>query len=148
MLPRQITYLRPPDQANSFVPTLLRPLELSCRSFCNSDPLFSIPCSLFSQNTRGMGASLRRLFPLSVSLPTASKGALSPPIDFLTLCFHSLTNPFSRNSFPFKSIQNPGVWGANHPLHAWVQVMQVADGIAVRSQSGRKGNSGKAKTQN
>src|ERR1700730_15072721 len=31
----------------------LQPLELSCLSFCNSHPLFSIACSLFSQNTGG-----------------------------------------------------------------------------------------------
>src|SRR5713226_1887664 len=31
----------------------LQPLELSCLSFCNSCHLFSIACSLFSQNTRG-----------------------------------------------------------------------------------------------
>jgi hypothetical protein len=30
-------------------------------------------------------------------------------IDSFPLCFHGLTNPFSRKSFPFKSIQNPRV---------------------------------------
>jgi hypothetical protein len=34
---------------------LLRALCRSCRSFCNSDPLFSRACTLFCQNTRGMG---------------------------------------------------------------------------------------------
>jgi len=32
---------------------LLRALELSCRSFCNSDPLFSTACTLFCQNAGG-----------------------------------------------------------------------------------------------
>ena len=34
------------------------------------------------------------------------------PIDLQVLYFHTLTNPFSRNPFPFSSIQNPpGVGG-------------------------------------
>jgi hypothetical protein len=33
--------------------------------------------------------------------------------NLFALCFHNLTNPFSRNSFIFTSIQIPrGVWGA------------------------------------
>ncbi|SRR6266404_2475178 len=32
------------------------------------------------------------------------------PIDLQVLSFHTLTNPFSRNPFPFSSIQNPGGW--------------------------------------
>src|SRR5260370_23016543 len=39
----------------SFPSNLLRPLELSCRSFPNADPLFSMLCGLFCQNTRGGG---------------------------------------------------------------------------------------------
>src|SRR5712664_3069769 len=40
------------------------------------------------------------------------------------LCFHTLTNPFSRNSFPFTSIQNPrGCYSTvdSHSgrLHSW-----------------------------
>src|SRR5882762_6626944 len=33
----------------------LRALILSCRSFCKSNPFFSIACGLFVQNTRGWG---------------------------------------------------------------------------------------------
>jgi hypothetical protein len=50
-------------------------------------------------------------------LPRASKGALALLVDFLTLRFHNLTNPFSSNPFPFTSIQNPrGVGGCEPPL--------------------------------
>ena len=35
-------------------------------------------------------------------------GIPAPLIDFHTLCFHGLTNPFSSNPFPFTSIQNGG----------------------------------------
>jgi hypothetical protein len=33
-------------------------------------------------------------------------------VDLLVLCFHNLTNPFSRNSRVFTSIQNPQVFGS------------------------------------
>jgi hypothetical protein len=39
----------------SFPSIVLRTLFLSCRSFPNSNPLFSTVCRLFSQNTGGMG---------------------------------------------------------------------------------------------
>jgi hypothetical protein len=35
----------------------LRTLELSCRSFPNAHPLFSMLCGLFCQNTRVCGVS-------------------------------------------------------------------------------------------
>src|ERR1700738_4227021 len=35
----------------------------------------------------------------------------------LPLCFHILTNPFSRNSFTFTSIQNPGGVGGFSALY-------------------------------
>src|ERR1700732_2371716 len=45
--------------------------------------------------------------PLESALPSCclsyKQSAFLPP-----LCFHNLTNPFSRKSFPFTSIQNPG----------------------------------------
>ena len=40
----------------SFPSNPLRTLELSCRSFHSSRPLFSMLCTLFSQNTRGCGS--------------------------------------------------------------------------------------------
>src|SRR5258708_153055 len=39
----------------------LRTLILSCRSFCNSRPFFSIACGLFLQNTGGVGVPLRHV---------------------------------------------------------------------------------------
>ena len=38
-------------------------------------------------------------------------------IDFYRLCFHILTNPFSRNPFRFTSIQNPGGWADSLRLY-------------------------------
>src|SRR5712692_2198762 len=46
--------------AKSLPDNNLRTLALSCRSFFNLDPLFSITCGLFSQNTRGVGGSIAR----------------------------------------------------------------------------------------
>ncbi len=43
----------------SFPSNRLRTLELSCRSFPTSRPLFSMLCGLFSQNTRGCGGGSR-----------------------------------------------------------------------------------------
>ena len=46
--------------------------------------------------------------------PLFSFHALTNPsstvIDLQALYFHTLTNPFPRNPFPFTSIQNPGGW--------------------------------------
>jgi len=51
--------------------------------------------------------------------PLFSFHALTNPsstlIDLQVLYSQTLTNPFSRNRFPFTSIQNPGVVGANAP---------------------------------
>src|SRR5229473_3191630 len=44
--------------AKSFPHNNLRTLVLSCRSFFNPDPLFSITCGLFSENTGGGGVAL------------------------------------------------------------------------------------------
>ncbi len=56
---------------------LLRALELSCRSFCNSDPLFSTACTLFCQNAGGVGMSLAsRCDPWTLS---GSRRRLPPP---------------------------------------------------------------------
>jgi hypothetical protein len=65
----------------------------SFHPFRNHHPFFSIACTLFCKNTRGGGIQSR--FGVSVA------------IDFLSLCFHGVTNPFFRNSFLFTSIQNP-----------------------------------------
>src|SRR6202048_530513 len=106
-------------------------------SFSCSRHLFSITSRLFLQNTRGGGtpgnrsfgiSSLRTLFPAPVynsvnavvPRPLSIRSRLSLPTTHsphhplsLSLCFHHLTNPFSRNPFPFTSIQNPGGVGGS-----------------------------------
>src|SRR6266404_5137789 len=92
----------------SYIVNRLRTLILSCRSFGNPRPFFSIACGLFVQNTGGMGTS-------SGSSPTFTPYC---PIDFLILHFHGLPKPFPRNPFPFTSMQNPQVFlGA--PFSKW-----------------------------
>ena len=59
------------------------------------------------QLTNSSFLSLRRLRVLCVS-------ALSIAVDLLALCFHILTNPFSRNLFRFTSIQIPRGCGGYH----------------------------------
>src|SRR5258708_16200989 len=56
---------------------LLRALELSCRSFCNSAPLFSTACTLFCQNPGGVGMSLAS--PCDPCTLSASRRKLPPP---------------------------------------------------------------------
>jgi hypothetical protein len=94
MLPRRIPGSRPPNHRNSFTAGLLRTLERSCRSFCNTLPLFSTACALFSQNTRGGDIP-----PTSLSTAHKSQVTLLP-----ALCFHSVTNRFSRK-LKFTSIR-------------------------------------------
>ena len=68
----------------------------SFHPFRNHHPFFSIPCTLFRKNTRGV-----------VTQSTLHGSGVSVAIDFLSLCFHGVTNPFFRNSFACTSIQNP-----------------------------------------
>jgi hypothetical protein len=117
----------------SFASFRLRTLDLSSRSFSYSDPLFSITSGLFLQNTRSGGTSLllsfkinniQPLFPRPVTAVATGVlqgrvllGLRNPPalattrsgtsvtIDFVRPLFHILTNCFSRNSLPFKTIQ-------------------------------------------
>ena len=87
----------------------LAPLEISCLSFSDSHPLFSIACSLFSKNTGGvvpprhlriLGGVRHRTF-----------------IDFQLPPFHQLTNPFFRNLFVFRFIcVARGVAGYHSPI--------------------------------
>jgi hypothetical protein len=116
--------------------------------FHTSHPLFSIACSLFSQNTRGGGT------PQGVDAPdlqTCGRSDLQTRF-CSALCFHNLTNPFSRlpaatvlyfhkltnplagKSPVFTSIQNPR--GVTRPAsqisnvqtfrHSDFQTMQLA----------------------
>ena len=120
----------------SFPCILLRTLFRSLRSFSAPRPFFSTTCTLFSQNTRvaylpvstltsapfRLRRHMRHVAPLS---PVASvdcayfpspRGVCPPNAlstlcgnrNLLALCFHTLTNPFFPNPFPFTSIQNPG----------------------------------------
>jgi len=98
MLARQITLPPYSAQRNSLASILLQPLELSCLSFCKSLPLFSIACSLFSQNTRGAGVSLH-------SRPSDFPTFRPADATLSALCFHDNTNPFFRKSFIFTSMQ-------------------------------------------
>jgi hypothetical protein len=72
----------------------LRTLELSCASFCSSRPLFSTACALFDKN-RGVGTSAKA----QLSRPSHL------PVVFFALCFHILTNCFSRKLFVFTTIR-------------------------------------------
>ncbi len=74
--------------SKSRVVIALRTLFLSLRSFRPSPRLFSIICGLFLQNTGGVGY-LCHISALSIIICLF----LSP------LCFHGLTNCFSRNPF-------------------------------------------------
>jgi hypothetical protein len=117
MLARQATTL-------AALPTLCADLtpfpRYSCGLFGHAKKLNSFAINqihTLSTKHPEYGVPLRHLRALRVSLPRASKGALSLLVDFLTLRFHNLTNPFSSNPFPFTSIQNPrGVGGCEPPL--------------------------------
>jgi hypothetical protein len=109
MLARQIiAFPAPPSLSDTLTPSA----RYSCGLFGHAKKLKSFAINqiqtLFA-NHPGYGVPLRHLRALCVSLPRASKGALSLFIDFLILCFQNLTNPFSRNPFPFTPIQNPRV---------------------------------------
>src|SRR5260221_10512942 len=88
MLPRQTTLSRPFHPANSFAPILLQTLEVSCASFREPRPVFSITCRLFCKIPGGGGytntseprlasavtCATWRLYPLRLqSLPHTSR---------------------------------------------------------------------------
>ena len=64
----------------------------------------SFPCHSYA-NTRDRGAT-----------PPATHTSVLATSILFALCFHELANPFSRNSFPFTSIQNPRGVGSRVPL--------------------------------
>src|SRR6266851_10188115 len=76
----------------SFISFRLRTLKLSCRSFFDSRPLFSITSALFWQNTRG-GIPLRKL----LRCTEAQKRLFVSPL------LATLTHSVSRKSFPCHS---------------------------------------------
>src|SRR5713101_3535630 len=79
----------------SFISFRLRTLKLSCRSFSDSRPLFSITSALFSQNTRG-GIPLRDL----AGCTEAQKCLFVSPLPA------TLTHSVSRKSLPCHSYAN------------------------------------------
>ncbi len=96
----------------------------SLPSFFTRRPLFSIACSLFSENTRvgvpstNLPFGINNFQPLlsvpvcktvtpAVNLAFCPRLGASAAIDLLPLCFHTLTSPFSHKPFLFTSIQNP-----------------------------------------
>src|SRR5712692_7742800 len=85
----------------SFASFRLRTLKLSCRSFSDSRPLFSITSALFSQNTRG-GTPLPEL----VRCTEAQKCLFVSPL------LATLTHSLSRKSFPCHSYANTWDGGA------------------------------------
>src|SRR5713226_5600074 len=142
MLARRLHH---PPRRKSFPCIALRTLFRSWRSFSAPRPFFSTTSALFLQNTRvayppastltstpfRLRRHMRHVAPLS---PVASvdcayfpsprgcapqtHSTLCSNRNLLALCFHTLTNPFFPNPFPFTSIQNPGgchesVWQPN-----------------------------------
>src|SRR5260370_20200690 len=79
----------------SFTSFRLRTLKLSCRSFSDSRPLFSMLCGLFLQNPRG-GIPFREL----VRCTEAQKCPFVSPL------LATLTHSASRKSFPCHSYAN------------------------------------------
>ena len=77
-------------------------------------PLSTGSCSLFALSFRLRSFIFNHLQPLFPKHPGGGISAIAlrsrryrlPSFSFL-LCFHTLTNPFSCNSFLFTSIQNP-----------------------------------------
>ena len=116
MVARQTTEPLTPNPAKSFPPTLLRTLKLSCRSFLRSCPLFSIVCGLFSQNTRGWGTPHSHLF--LADIPTCRHSEPAHTV-MPALCFHNVTNCFSRKSLVLTIIRIArGVGLRNQPDYA------------------------------
>ena len=85
--PQSKVYPQPFDSCNPrarklpFVFNRLRTLYLSCRSFCDSCPLFSITSALFDKNTRG-GIPALPSASTALIIPTGSKGFNGPWVRF------------------------------------------------------------------
>ena len=87
-------------RSRPFVFILLQTLFRSCRSSCDSRPLFSIACALFDKNTGG--GIPRQHF---VSCAETQKCLCASPLPA------TLTHSLSRNSFPCHSYANTGDMG-------------------------------------
>jgi len=89
-VPRHQPPSRPKNPSNSAQPVSFLQLAHSLRRFSTPSPLFSTACTLFPKNTR-VGAT-------QFTNRHRSSLQISP------LCFHTLTNCFSHNSFVLKTI--------------------------------------------
>jgi hypothetical protein len=95
-----------------------RTLELSCFSFRSSGPLFSTACALFDKNRRvGTSATAQRSRPSHLL------------VIFFALCFHILTNCFSRKRFVFTTIRIARGCGGGHSAIYWLRVGCLPDQI-------------------
>ena len=102
-IPGQLHLNRPFDQLFSRTPLLY-----STATFA---PMFT-PSAVEGPRPLFRLISRAPIPPSHSSSPTEQFSSFSAPhlyrrIDFLPLCFHSLTNPSPRNPFVFTSIQNP-----------------------------------------
>jgi len=95
----------------------LQPLELSSLSFCNSHRLFSVACSLFSQNTGG-GYTPRTLCPRGSAdhPPNSMPPSLRCNLDFARPLFsYSYELLFPQALYFDNHLNCPGVWGLHLP---------------------------------
>src|SRR5258707_10328560 len=79
--PQSFDSCNPCAPKSPFVFNRLRTLYLSCRSFCDSCPLFSITSALFDKNTRG-GIPALPSASTALIIPTGSKGFNGPWVRF------------------------------------------------------------------
>src|SRR6266851_5074379 len=97
-------------------------LSIDCRLFVFS---FCTPPFVFN--------SLQPLFsvPVCKTVTPAVNPAFCPrlgasaAIDLFSLCFHTLTNPFSHKPFLFTSIQNPR-GGGGHLCHPSMEIVRMS----------------------
>ena len=139
MLTRKVTLRRPPKLANPFAPILLRTLCPSEKT--QVPPNQHFPDSFVKMpgwgghpecfyGTPGVGGTRRSPLATELSAPPVTTG----------LCFHIVTNPFSRlpaglladNSFAFTSMQIPGGCTPRQPPVGAILKMQHSDDRAFR----------------
>jgi hypothetical protein len=114
MLARQITLLDP-------LPSTLSPLlRYSCKLFVALPNAKSFAINQF----RTLYAKYRGWGYLSDSSALSASQRYHLPVFFPPLCFHNLTNPFSRKPFVCRSIQNPG--GVGYVCTYWNVAVESA----------------------
>jgi hypothetical protein len=114
-LRRSIATCEPPSPqpaSISFVSLRLRTLARSCTFSSRSDPLFSIACALFDQNTRGGIPSHASVRPISASSVSLRQSQPCRPFVFMVLRIAFPASPFVSQS----SALPPGVGIPSSPL--------------------------------